>query len=225
MGRPIRLTLVLSLLLANLTAAAGNPSPPTIFLSPMIVTGGLKSIATITLPSPAPAEGVIVRLTASNVGSTYASDPTMRQVVSLPEQVLVPAGRAFATFPIETMPVAAAATVSISASVSEISAVAKLSVVPPSLERTRLHSGFVHGGKSITGEVTLNGPAPEGGFTVKLKSYNEQIATTPTAVTVPAGKSTATFTVQTKQVTSPTWVTIGASSPMMTSTAPLRVMP
>ena len=225
MGRPMRLTLVLSLLLANLTAAAGNPSSPTIFLNPMIVTGGLRSMATITLPSPAPAEGVIVRLKASNSISTNESDPAMRPVASVPTQVLVPAGKATATFPIETTPVTAAATVSISASVSDTPAVAQLTVVPPSVERMWLKSGFVHGGKSVTGEVKLTGPAPEGGFSVSLASDNKQIVITPTALTVPAGQSTATFTVQTKQVSSATSVTIAASSPMVTRTSPLRVMP
>jgi hypothetical protein len=225
MGRPIRLTLVLSLLMFNLTAAAENPNAPTILLNPTIVTGGLRSMAIITLPSPAPSEGVMVRLAASNVLSTNESNPPMRPVASVPAEIQVPAGRRIATFQIETTPVTAAATVSISASVSDTPAVAQLSVVPPSVDRTRLNSGFVHGGNSVTGEVILTGPAPEGGFSVSLATDNGQIAITPATVTVPAGQSTATFTLQTKQVSAATWITVGASSPMVTRTAPFRVVP
>ncbi len=49
-------------------------------------------------------------------------------------------------------------------------------------------------GNSSTGTVTLSVPAPSGGTAVALSSSNDGAATVPDSVTVPAGKSSATFT-------------------------------
>jgi hypothetical protein len=58
----------------------------------------------------------------------------------------------------------------------------------------------VVGGNSATGTVTLSSPAPTGGFVIDLSSDNTAAATAPASVTVPAGSSSATFVVSTKQV-------------------------
>jgi uncharacterized repeat protein (TIGR03803 family) len=49
-------------------------------------------------------------------------------------------------------------------------------------------------GNSSTGTVTLSGAAPSGGAAVALSSSNDGAVTVPGSVTVPAGKSSATFT-------------------------------
>jgi hypothetical protein len=54
---------------------------------------------------------------------------------------------------------------------------------------------------SATGTVTLSSAAPSGGFTVDLTSDNTAAATVPPSVTVPAGSTSTTFTVSTKEVT------------------------
>ena len=48
---------------------------------------------------------------------------------------------------------------------------------------------------SSTGTVSLSGPAPAGGLTITLTSSDTRKARVPATVTVPAGQSTATFTV------------------------------
>jgi fibronectin type 3 domain-containing protein len=48
-----------------------------------------------------------------------------------------------------------------------------------------------------TGTVTLSGPAPAGGLTITLSSSETRKARVPATVTVPAGQSSATFTVTT----------------------------
>ncbi len=48
-----------------------------------------------------------------------------------------------------------------------------------------------------TGTVTLSGPAPAGGLTITLTSSETRKARVPATVTVPAGQSSATFTVTT----------------------------
>ena len=52
-------------------------------------------------------------------------------------------------------------------------------------------------GGSSTGTVTLNGPAPAGGAVVTLASSNIELAATLPSIRVPAGASSATFTVAT----------------------------
>src|SRR5215218_3015930 len=59
----------------------------------------------------------------------------------------------------------------------------------------------VVGPDSATGTVTLSSAAPSGGFTVDITSDNTAAATVPPSVTVPAGSTSATFTVSTKQLT------------------------
>jgi hypothetical protein len=59
----------------------------------------------------------------------------------------------------------------------------------------------VVGGDPATGTVTLSSAAPSGGFVVDLTSDNTAAATVPPTVSVPAGSTSAAFTVSTKEVT------------------------
>ncbi len=52
-------------------------------------------------------------------------------------------------------------------------------------------------GNSSTGTVTLSAPAPTGGAVVTLASSNIELAATMPSVRVPAGATSATFTVAT----------------------------
>ncbi|MCL6535801.1 MAG: S8 family peptidase [Armatimonadetes bacterium] len=95
----------------------------------------------------------------------------------------------------------------------------------PSLNSLSLNPTSVVGGNSSTGTVTLTAPAPSGGFVVNLSSSNTNIATVPSTVTVPAGATSANFTVSTRAVSSATSVTITASAGSVSRTATLTVNP
>jgi thermitase len=95
----------------------------------------------------------------------------------------------------------------------------------PSLSSLSLNPTSVVGGNSSTGTVTLTAPAPSGGFVVNLSSSNTNVATVPSTVTVPAGATSATFTVSTRAVSSATSVTITASAGGISRTATLTVNP
>ncbi len=56
----------------------------------------------------------------------------------------------------------------------------------------------VDGGSSSVGRVTISAPAPSGGTIVRLSSSNTTAATVPASLTVPAGATSAQFTVSTK---------------------------
>lgn len=80
---------------------------------------------------------------------------------------------------------------------------------PPLLALTTVTPASVVGGVLAQGAVILGGPAPPGGATVALSSSNPALAN-PTApsVTIPAGASSATFSISTTGVLSSTPVTI-----------------
>ncbi len=80
----------------------------------------------------------------------------------------------------------------------------------------------VVGGATATGRVTLSGP-PSGDVTVMLLSSNPA-ASPPASVTVPAGQSSAAFTIQTLITGSQMLVSFKASLGTVTRTASLNVL-
>lgn len=95
----------------------------------------------------------------------------------------------------------------------------------PSLNTLSLNPTSVVGGNSATGTVTLTAAAPSGGFVVNLSSSNPSVASVPSSVTVPAGATSANFTVSTTAVSASTNVTITASAGSVSRTATLTVNP
>lgn len=67
------------------------------------------------------------------------------------------------------------------------------------LETVKVSPESVFGGDTATGTVTLNEAAPTGGVAVALSSDNAAVAV-PASITVPAGATSATFTVSTTVV-------------------------
>ncbi len=73
---------------------------------------------------------------------------------------------------------------------------------PPTLTGLGLNPGNVKGGQSAIGTVFLSLPAPLAGTTVALSNNAPSVASVPSSVTVPAGQTTANFTITTQAVTS-----------------------
>jgi hypothetical protein len=86
-----------------------------------------------------------------------------------------------------------------------------------------LNPTSVSGGNSSTGTVKLSAPAPSGGVVVVLSSNNTSVATLPSSVTIQAGATSATFTINTTRPSSDTTVTISATYNGVTKTATLTV--
>jgi len=98
---------------------------------------------------------------------------------------------------------------------------------PPvlSLSSLGLYPTIAIGGvQSSRGTVMLSGPAPAGGAQVLLSSSNTGAARVPSSVIVPAGATSATFTVNTSIVLHSTSVKISASYNGTTQTARLAVV-
>ena len=192
------------------------PTLSSLTLNPTSVIGGAQSsTGTVTLSAPAPAGGAQIVLSSSNTGAA-----------SVPSSVTVAAGATSATFTTSTSAVAASTSVTISAAYGGVTQTASLTLTPsqgPTLSSLTLSPSSVTGGNSSTGTVTLNGPALAGGVQVTLSSSNTGVATVPSSVTVPAGSTSATFTVNTSTVLFSTSVTISASYGAVSKSATLRV--
>jgi hypothetical protein len=96
--------------------------------------------------------------------------------------------------------------------------------IEQSLFTCSLLPSTVTAGTSSTGTVTIPTVAPSGGTVVTLKSSSPD-AVVPSSVTVPAGSTTATFSVTTKQVTAATTATITATENKQTTTSTLTINP
>jgi len=198
-------------------------APPTVTLgsltlNPTNVIGGNSSTGTVTLSGPAPTGGAQVALSSSNTTAAR-----------VPASVTVAAGATSATFAVSTSAVAASTAVTISASYGGVSRTASLTVQPvpppaPTLTSLTLSPTSVVGGlQSSRGTVTLSAPAPAGGVQVTLSSSNGA-ASVPGSVFIPAGASSASFTVNTSPVLSSTSATISGQYRGTTRTATLGVL-
>ena len=92
------------------------------------------------------------------------------------------------------------------------------------LSSLTLNSGSVAGCKSVTGTVTLAGPAPTGGISVSLSDTLLR-AQPPNAVIVPAGSTTKTFTIKTFPVSSLQIGVVTASLGAVSKSAALTLRP
>jgi hypothetical protein len=191
------------------------PVVSSVAVSPTRVTGGASSSGTLNLNGPAPANGAVVSLSSSN--AAVAAVPSSGTVT-------VAAGATTASFTVTTKAVANSTTVSITASYGGgAPQTASLTVIPPVLVSLTLNPSTVTGGNSSVGTVTLNGAAPPGGAAVSLSSSDTSVATVPSSVTIPAGSTSATFTVNTSTVVFSTSATISASWRGVTKRAVLNV--
>jgi hypothetical protein len=83
----------------------------------------------------------------------------------------------------------------------------------------------VTGGNPSTGTVFLTAPAPTGGSTLSLLSSNPAVASVPGSVLVPAGATSATFTVTTSVVVTTATPLISATGNNVTQSVTLTVNP
>jgi len=95
---------------------------------------------------------------------------------------------------------------------------------PPTITLTGLtvSPASVKGGATVTGVVTLSGQAPAGGAVVAL-SKNGNVTSMPASVTVPAGQTTASFSIKTTRVKTSITVTITANYAGGSKSASLKI--
>lgn len=197
----------------NTTLTLTQEIPSSLKFSPTSLVGGLATTGTVTLGAPTVSD-TAVSLTVVSGASAVASIPT---------SVTVPAGASSATFSVVTKGVSVSTVVKISTSLNGTTVSNTFTVTPNNLATFTLSPGSVIGGASSTGTVTMGAPATSN-ITVNLAvtSGSSAVSSIPTSVIVPAGSTSATFTVVTANVSAKTTVQISATSGV-TKTASLTV--
>ncbi|HMQ31030.1 MAG TPA: DUF6519 domain-containing protein [Chloroflexaceae bacterium] len=179
------------------TIVVQPPIPQRLELSPASVIGTMSTTARIVLSGPAPANGIAVSLAAGS------------PVAQIPQSVTVPAGQSSAQFQVSAAPVNAQQVVTLTASIGAASVAADLTV-EVGLGNLTLSPASVIGGNTVTGTVTLSGPAPRA-TAITLTSSNTSVATLPGSVTIAAGQTAASFQVRTSAVSGSATVTVAAA--------------
>ncbi len=212
---------------ATLMVLAPGPAPVLagVSVNPSSVVGGNTSIGTVTLSAA-----------QSGVTVVTLDEPFPATVAQHPTSVSVPAGQTSANFTITTAPRTEADgtfNLNIYARLSGSPTRQTLLLITPSAAPTAtlatlsLSPSGVVGGNPSTGTVTLSAAAPSGGAAVTLTSSNEvQANFTVSPLIVPAGATSATFTVNTRStITATTTATISGTFNGTTRSATLTVSP
>ena len=120
----------------------------------------------------------------------------------MPSTLVVKDEIKYRTFNIVPPVVSQPTTVTISATFGLVTISRSLTVVPPALSTLSLSRSTIIGScQTASGKVTLTGSAPASGATVSLATTTAG-ARTPATVVIPAGATSATFTVTTNAVSS-----------------------
>ncbi|MBM3724379.1 MAG: hypothetical protein FJW40_02990 [Acidobacteria bacterium] len=181
---------------------------------PGLVGGNSLPGNQVILSGPAPSS-TAVQLASSNPAA------------QTPAEVIVPTGQSSAAFTITSSVVTAPMDLVITATLGATSRTANLSLATPTLlSSISLIQASITGGLTLSGsQVVLTEPAPAGGYVVALASSNTAVATVPANVTVPAGATTATFTITTNPTASNAAAVITATAGSGVRSQTLTVTP
>ena len=210
---PVALTATLGTVTKTTTLTVAPPTLSRLTLSPTSVGGGKPATGTVTLTGPAPEAGLVVSLTSSNAAAT------------VPETVTVPGSATTTTFPITTSVVTSTTSVSVRATFGTVTKSATLSVKPTALSSVTITPTSIISGATATATVNLTGNAPASGATVQLANSVPGAASAPATVVVPAGSSSATFTVSAETVPVVTSVRITATYAGLSKSVSFSVKP
>lgn len=182
------------------------------FNVPSTIAGGAASSGQVILSGNAPHDWSV---------SLSSSNPA---VASVPATVIVPSGSNMVTFPITTTAQCSSNTVTLMSTSGANSLSASVTVTPPPPASLSFNSP-VRGGTPVAARVYLVVPACSAGQPVTLSSSNPSVASVPASVVVPAGQTSAPFTITTSTVNTSTSVTISGTSNNVTKTKILTVTP
>jgi hypothetical protein len=217
MTYPIRVATVVAALTTIQCSSSNSPTTPTnggatvagVTLNASTVVAGSTTQGTVTLAAAAPAGGANVALASSNPAVATVQTP-----------ITIAAGSMSAPF---TVTAVASGTATITATLNGSSGQSPAFTVTrgATLSSIALSASTVVGGGIVNATATLSGPAPAGGAMVSLSSADP--VTVPPSVTVPAGATTATFTVVTRIVGGTIAATITGSYGGASASATLSV--
>ena len=200
--------------LSDTVVITGQLCVASVSLSGASTIGGSALAGTVTLTGPAPSGGVVVTLQSNS--ALVLPDAT----------VTIPAGQTSAGFNDKTLVTPVQAQATIVATLAGCSpAQVVLTVNPPvCVSSVSLSVSTINGGDDLTGKVTLSAPAPSGGVLVRLQSSDSHVVV-PATVTVPAGQTSVSFKISTKEAdnNNSVQVTISANTDGCGASATLTV--
>ena len=150
-GRGVRTTTTYNVTLSGFSIARPTASPNQTFSG------------TVASSEPAPAGGLVVRLTSSS------------RSVSVPKKVTVASGQTSAAFTVTVGQKAKPGTVTLTATFATTLSVTLSVVDTPPLASFTATPIDVVGGNPVTAAVTLAGPAPDGGAVIEITSEREAV--------------------------------------------------
>jgi ASPM-SPD-2-Hydin domain-containing protein/centrosomal CEP192-like protein len=184
------------------------------------MTGGGNDGCAVTLSAAAPGGGFVVNLASDNAA------------VVLPANVTVVPGSTSASFTATVSPVSSVQTATLTAGAGNVaetfflqlnaSAIGQGTTGIPVLSGLNCTIESIAGAGTVGCTVTLNAPAPNGGFVVNLASSNPAV-TLPATVTVAAESTIASFTANVSPVSSAQMVTLTASAGSTAETFTLQL--
>ena len=184
-------------------------------LTPDTANGGSDATGKVTLSDAVSTGAVTIQL--------QSSDMTTARV---PGSVTINTGQLSAQFMVQTTPTVSDRTVSITATyrgASQSKALTVASGLQTAISKLEIFPATVRGGTAATGTVTLARPAGPSGIRISLTSDTVIAAGVDMFFSVPAGQTSATFTIRTSPVASSRIVTITAAAGDTSKTATLTV--
>lgn len=189
----------------------GQPIITAVTVTPVTIPGGLgeSALVNVTLSSAAPVGGAAINLSLnSTVAASFSASSALNAIT-----VTIPAGQTTFTagVPVYSSPVTQTTQVLIEANYEGSFVIAPLNVIPW-LQSLVVAPNATVGGNAVTGTITLAQPAPAGGVTINL-SVGSGLLSLPggNTLTIPAGSSSAVFTINTGGVDFKTYPTVTAS--------------
>jgi hypothetical protein len=186
-------------------------------LSPASVLGGSSVAGAVTL-NAAP---------GSQIGSLPIKLSSTSKSIGYPASTTIAVGKTSGQFTVTTKAVGQSTSAQLVATHDNSSQSATLTIQPAGLSSVTVSPSTVKGSSktTVTGTVTLSGPAPATGAVITLTSSDGAAASVPVSVTIPAGKTSATFKVTHAAVTNQVTVTLSASYAGVTKSINLVVTP
>src|SRR5579884_700640 len=208
---PVTITATLNSGSTTLQVTVLPPSLKSISITPGTISGGAQTGAIIALNGQAPAGGASINLTSDSPS------------ILAPAAVTVAAGSASASVVIPTTSVSANTITTITANWNGASVNSNLTLTPQGQPAAlTLSPATVTGGGGSTGIVSM-AAASSTDQTFQLTTSNPGIVEIPSTVTIPAGSTSAGFTVNTLGVSAQTAVNISVAGGGVTRSATLTV--
>jgi hypothetical protein len=192
-----------------------NPnSPGQVTFTPSSVIGGASSVGKV----------IFARALLSDTVVTLSIVSGNSAIASMPSSITVPAGSTSGTWTVVTAPVAATTTVQISATANGGSATGTLTVKVGGPGSLIFNPTSVTGGATASGIINFSQPvAVDTDVQIAVVSGSASIGSYSAIVTIPAGGTSAPFSVLTNAVTQTTSAQFSATANGSTTTGNLTI--